>query len=1066
MERISLKFSIRKPLASMALFLFLGVGGGTASAYFPDAKAVKQAVALNGLVVDATGEPVIGANVVIKGTTNGAITDLDGKFSLQNASGTLVVSFIGYKTLEVPVQGKNFVKVVLQEDSELLDEVVVVGYGSQKKETLTGSVTVVGEKIFKDKGTVSNPMQALQGQVPGVRITRSSAAPGEEGWNMSIRGAVSKNTTEPLLIIDGVPASSSGELAQLNSADIESINFLKDASAAIYGSKAAGGVILVTTKRSSAGKTKIEYSGSYTHKIVGLQPRLMSYDDWMEGVAQARRNDGYAEDNNWIRYAQLAMQLKGSYIDLTHGQNPVPIPGYEGVADMVFQDVNWTDVLWGNAGSTKHDLSISGGGEKSNYRLSLGFLYDGSTLQYGNNSNQRYNVRFTNNYNVTERFTLTSVVSASRQKQVSPTMINNVLSTSTPHPGFPISTIDGKPYAWGSEYGPNWLAELGGDNELLVTTFNVNETFKFKILDELNLVATFGYSTNHADRDSKFLPIQWYSYNGEKLTTTNGLFPAKSAGYYTKSSSRTDSYSASAYAHYSKSFGNKHNVGVMLGAQYDYQCYDYAATKAINPQAALDVLNGSGDIYIDKVQKNEQAIMSYFSRLNYDFLSKYLLEANLRYDGSSKFQPENRWNFFYGVSGGWRMMQEPFMEPLKNIVDELKLKLSYGVVGNQSGIGLYDGVQLYNFSANSGAMIGGVRATTIGAVGELVSKERTWEKIHNYNIGLDFTLLNNRLTGSIDFYKKKNNNMLVSRLYPGVLGGKAPATNVGKFESEGCDLNLTWRSQIGKVSYHIGGTWTYMTNKLKSGGEDVFQSGYNAAINGYPLNSVFGYRYVGKIQNEKQLKKYKSRYLMSNSIGMPANIRLGDNMYDDVNGDGKLTQDDLIYLGSDDPKISFSFNAGMEWKGLDFAVTFQGVAKRTICRELDSWKVPFQAIFLNTSDYTVGNVWSPETPNNRYPAYSNDKLINTYNYQPSTFSVDNGAYLRLKDVIIGYTFPKSVYAAMGNFVNNLRVYVSGSDLWEKADIQDKWDPEASRKVSGKNRYPFNRTVTIGLNATF
>ena len=308
--------------------------------------------------------------------------------------------------------------------------------------------------------------------------------------------------------------------------------------------------------------------------------------------------------------------------------------------------------------------------------------------------------------------------------------------------------------------------------------------------------------------------------------------------------------------------------------------------------------------------------------------------------------------------------------------------------------------------------------------------------------------------------------MLVSKVYSGILGATAPALNDGKFESKGYEGSINWQDKIGEVSYHAGGTFTYMTNKLKSGGTDMISAGYNEAVNGYPLNSVFGYRYVGKIQNETQLKKYTDRYLASNTIGMPSNLRLGDHMYEDINKDGKLTQDDMIYLGTDDPKISYSFNLGLEWRGIDFSATFQGVAKRTICRPADSYKVPFSSIYRNTSNASVGKVWSPETPDNHYPTYTNQKIINSYNYIVSSWYVEDGAYIRLKDIVLGYTLPQSFYKKLNHVISKLRVYVTGADLWEHSKINDGWDPEASRKVEKLERYPFNRTFTVGLNATF
>lgn len=1019
---------------------------------------------ISGKVLDEQGEPVIGATVSLKGTSEGTITDINGGFSLTATSGTLVVSYIGYKTKEVNITGKTFLEVVIGEDSELLDEVVVIGYGTQKKATLTGAVTVIGDEMFKDKGTVSNPLQVLQGQVPGLNITRSSGVPGEEGWNISIRGAVSKNSTDPLVVIDGVPADGPNELQNLNASDIESINFLKDASASIYGSKAAGGVILVTTKRPNAGKAKIEYSGSYTYKKVGLQPRMMTLDEWTDGIIQARMNDGRGEEDNWIQYARLAQANKGGYIDVSKG-NPIP-SSFQGVADYVFHDLNWTDVLWGNASSTQHTMSAYGGNEKATYRLSLGYLYDEGTLKWGNNSNEQFNARITNHFHITDRFSIESVMAATRRHQVTPTMINSVLGTSIPQPGLPAATIDGKPYAWGGQRAPNWLAELGGDNKLVVTTYNINETFKYKITNELNFTGTFGYSTASAVRDEVYKSIEWFSYNGKPHAGDSRIWPTPAESSYTKSSSRTDNYTVSGYLNYAKRFFENHNLNLMAGTQYEFKEHELNGTKAMNIQSELEVINGSGTIYIDKSERYQEALLSYFSRLGYDYKSKYMFDFNARYDGSSKFQPDNRWTFYYGFSGGWRLTEEKFMEGIKQYLDELKLRASYGEVGNQSGIGRYDGIQLYNYKAGAGAYIGSSKITYIEAVERLVSLERSWEKIKNYNLGIDFGAFNNRLTGSFDIYMRKNNNMLVGILYPAVLGGKAPETNNGKFEAKGYDGKLTWRDKIGKVTYFLGGTLTYMTNELKSGGNETITAGYNEALNGYPLNSVFGYRYAGKIQDEAELNAYKDKYLASNSIGMPATLRLGDNMFYDDNKDGKLTSDDLVYLGSDDPKYSFSFNVGLEWNNFDLSAVFQGVGKRTIYREMDSWKVPFRSSYLNTTNQSIGDVWSPETPNHRYPTYSNDGNINNYNYMPSTFSVEDGSYLRLKDITIGYTFPKSLLAKTKNVISNARIYLSGVDLWEKTNINDSWDPEATRKIEKKERYPFNRTFTAGLSVTF
>lgn len=1019
---------------------------------------------IKGQVIDAIGEPLIGVNISVVGQSGGTITDIDGNYSISLPAGSkqLKFSYVGYKDQFINIAGKDVVNIQMQEDNEMLSEVVVVGYGAQKKETLTGAVTVVGEKMLKDRGTVSSPMQALQGQVPGVMITRSSSAPGDESWNMKLRGAVSKNSADALIIIDGVESDA---FNTLNPSDIESINFLKDASAAIYGSKAAGGVVLITTKKAKKGKSKIEYNGSVTAKFVGLSPTLMSMDEWSNAVISARTNDGYLSDDTWLQYAALARENRGRYIDLDHSANPIPT--FKDVSDYVFFDTDWQDIMWGSTASTSHELAISGGTEKVTYRLSMRYMYDGSNLRWGNNNNQRYNLRLNNTFKVTDKFTIESVIAYNRQDQVSPTQIASALTASTQQPGFPSSTIDGKPYAWGTWGAPNWYCELGGDNKLKVSSVNISETFNYKFNDDFEAVVTAGYNTSTAVRDVKSLSIEWYNYAGTKKVMSN---PTQDNTFYNKSFSRTNYYALSGYLNWHKTLFRNHNLAAMIGSQYNLKEYDYTPVNAKSILSSLDIINGIGETTFLNTSKNraenyQEALLSYFARLNYNYKSKYLLEGNFRYDGSSKFQPENRWAFFYGISAGWRLSEETFLKEL-SFLNDLKLRLSYGTVGNQSGIDRYDGIQLFNFNQSTGAYVGSNNLSYIATNGKLTSLDRTWEAIRNYNIGLDFGLFDNRLSGTVEVFLKKCNNMLIAATAPGVLGGDAPNMNNGKFKASGWEGNLTWSDKIGEIGYHIGGTFTYATNELvDNGGDASIKAGVVSNREGYPLNSVFGYKYMGKIQTEEQLKKYRDKYGISNTV--PTNIRLGDNMYEDVNGDGALTEEDCVYLGTDDPKISYSINAGLSWKGFDLSCVFQGVGMRTIFRDSgnDNWRIPMKAPFQNTTNQSVGNVWSVDTPNAYYPSYTNQNRLNDYNYQCSSWSVENGAYIRLKNVTVGYTFPSELLAKT-KLLSAARIYVTGTDLWEKSNINDGWDPEASRKVSGLGRYPFTRNVTFGLNLTF
>jgi TonB-linked SusC/RagA family outer membrane protein len=1019
-----------------------------------------------GTVTDKNGEPLIGVTIT---TGNGkplGVTDIDGNFNVNVTKGTpLKFTYVGYKSFMTTANGGSL-NVVLEENNAELQEVVVVGYGTQKKESLTGAVTVVDHKAFEEKGGLSSPLQALQGQVPGVMITRSSSAPGDESWSMSLRGASSVNSTEPLIVIDGVAYNSVNDMRLLNPSDIESINFLKDGAAAIYGSRAAGGVVLITTKKGKEGKLRIEYDASATLKTVGLMPELTNIDQWADGVQQALTNDGNTS-NVWMTYAELAKLYKGQYIDLQKTANPFGNAAFTDVADFVFDDdVDWLGSLFGSTWSTSHNLSLSGGTEKSSYRISGAFMYDGSTLQYGNNNNKRYNLRMNNTYKFNRIFSLESSIAYSRQEQVAPTMVSAALTTSMPMPGLPLTTIDGKAYAWGTWGSPVAKLSEGGDNKLSVSTINISETLKMHFTDWLDGNLNVGYNTSDARRKIVQNSITYYNYAGNTVTLEN---PTEANSYFQQTSSRTDFYSISGYLNAHKTWWDKHNTSLTLGAQYELKDMEGFGAKYTDILEGLDVINGSGTLTLvnsDGSYNYKTANMSYFGRFNYDFDSRYLLEFNGRYDGSSKFQKDNRWDFFWGVSAGWRINQEAF---LKNVswLSNLKLRASYAEMGSQSGIDNYDGYQFYNLKSLSGAYVGDDLLTYIATNGKFASTTRQWERIKNYNIALDFGLFNGDLTGTVEAFLKKNDNMLIAITYPAVLGDDAPTSNSGKFKDWGFEGSINYNGHIGRDwQYHVGGDITFARNELVDyGGTSVKSSGYTSTQEGYPLNSIFGLRYAGKIQNEEQLKAYLAKYYPNNGIGMPSNLRVGDNMYCDENGDGKLDYNDYIYLGSDTPEISYSFNFGASWKGIDVNVVFQGAANRFVYRGIDSWTVPFRSLYTNTTTSSIGNTWSTDNPDAYYAPYTTDSNIVSYDYQASSLTAQDGRYIRLKNLTVGYNLPATWLTKLG-FIQRLRIYFTGEDLWESTKISDGWDPEAKRNPSGVQRYPFTRNFTFGLTATF
>jgi TonB-linked SusC/RagA family outer membrane protein len=538
----------------------------------------------------------------------------------------------------------------------------------------------------------------------------------------------------------------------------------------------------------------------------------------------------------------------------------------------------------------------------------------------------------------------------------------------------------------------------------------------------------------------------------------------------------------------------------MAGAQYERFEYNRFIGKTMDVPAGVppSLSLSTGDPTTKTVAEAQYhtALAGYFGRLNYAFNNKYLFEANARYDGSSRFDATNRWKFFYGFLAGWRITQEEFMQNI-SFLNDLKLRASYGTAGNQSGIGNYDYIQFLNLAFSTGQtatsfpILGSSPAVRIAPSGTLVALDRTWEKLQTANVGLDFSVLKRKLSGSFDYFIKRNNNMLLNRTFPAVLGANAPQGNNGELKTWGWDLGLNWNDKIGAVSYHFGGNVSDNQNKLENfGGQKIIRidgdnpRGYNKAVEGYPIGSYFGLVYAGRIQSQKELDDYRA-FITGNNVGMPsgaanaqANTRLalGDNMFKDINGDGKITfPEDAVLLGRDDPRYSYSFNGGVEWKGFDFNFIFQGVGERTIVRD-GNWRIPAAVIFQAQNAAFVDKWWTPTRPDASLPRISTTGTINNYNYFPSDWVAENGAYLRLKNLVVGYTIPQQLTRRAK--IDRLRIYFSGNDLWETSKIKDGWDPEATRSVNNSGdqennnistfsqRYPFYRYLTFGVNVTF
>ncbi len=1075
---------------------------------------------IEGTVRDsATGNPIPGASIRVKGSKRGVAADEHGHFVISLPSGRdiLVISATGYTPFEVAATSGT-VNIRLVGVNQQLNDVVVVGYGTQKKATLTGAVATINDKVFQDRGPISNPFEALQGQAPGVIVTRTSGQPGKENWNFQIRGITSTNSAPPLVILDGVALSDNTELSILNPLDIDNISFLKDASASIYGARAAYGVVLITTKRARSGRPVIEYDGSVSRKFTALMPHLLGIRQWGQGLMQATINDNYGitppSTSLWYEEGFFAANPPDSgWIDLTAlpgwGGSAIPgllyngqqVPTFGDVKDLTYFNTNMQKILWGNANSTMHNLSFSGRNNRSGYRLSLGYLNDGSQLQWGTNGYQRYNVRLNHDYSFSKSVKLETNISLERGDIQQPSLLTftgySALSNYG-QPGQPALSKNGQPYEWGTVPSPPGMLKYGGANKTYDSRINAITNLTWNIVDHLSFVGTAGYNTLFEEINNQQKQVNFYTYNDEYKQNPTPVAGMSNGGgsFYAKTLNRDTYYDLTGRLQYHNTFARDHEVGVMAGTSYERDEVDnwntttYDLADDNSPSLNLGVNSTTAGFVANTEAQNHYALASFFGRVTYSYKNRYLVEGLGRYDGSSKFTAADRWKPFYGASLGWRISEENFMKN-QNVFNDLKLRASYGEAGNQGGIGEYDYIQLLNANSNQ-ALLGTAPVVSVSTTGTLVSLNRTWETVKKKNIGVDFATLRNRLTGTFDYFWNENANMLLDQTYPAVLGASAPAENIGDLRTWGWEGILTWQDRIGKdFSYSVSVNMTNNEDKLVHyGGANVVSKGYNSNVEGYPVGSYFGLKYAGRIQSQKQLDAYNAAYAptgSTNNVGLPiptplaspagqfSGLRPGDNMYKDVNGDGKLnigtsTKDmgDLVYLGRDDPNYAWGTTLGVRWKGFDIQAIFQGVMKRSVWRtgSTANWDVPYGTVYQSQGNYWWGNVWSPTHPNAHYPnLHTGGGGINGYNYQASSWSMQNGAYMRLKNAVIGYSVPQKIIDRWKG-VTRLRFYVSGSDLWEITHIHDGWDPEVIRTVNGNERYPFYRYLTFGANLTF
>ena len=1059
---------------------------------------------LKGTVTDQNGEGIIGATIQVKGTKNATVTDFEGNFALSDPQGVIVVSYIGYITQEIRYSGQRTLKIVLKEDNSLLDEVVVTGYGVTKKASLTSAISQIkGDDVYKDRGVGSTTV-ALQGEIPGLTITRTSTRPGSEAAAMQIRGDISINgSSSPLIIIDGVTGSLD-ELNSLNGSDIESISVLKDASAAIYGARAASGVVLVTTKRGKQGKAVISYNGALSRTINGIQAPMTTNREWLDMFYEAQFNDmrvtsGLTDPteihnniNWWIFNSFGGATLDTSDIDPATGAPRI----YRGEAlfnalregktltlqngDKVerWEPSNYLmDALYGQATSQKHNLSISGADEKFGYRMSLGYEKAQSQLKVAEDGQKKWSARLNADYQATKQMKFETNISFEKRDVNTP---STDVGAGWYDPWFwTIVNENGDPYdTFSGNRNPVGGLTKGGKKKYRLTTFrgSMKATYDMsQLVKGLSLSATGAYKLVQSNTQTTKNKIQYYDWVGTMTGNRQG------PGSITETDKRWENITLGAFANYERTFADKHNVFAMVGMTAEQETYKgITASRSQGPlYEGADLLDlnvwESGENNGASGGQNSWGLVSYLTRLNYSYLDKYSVEFLARRDGSSKLSESQRWKNFYSISGYWRLSKERFLSDVKWLSD-LKLRYNYGKTGSVEGIGNYERYA----SVSTGSALFGMNPSTQSSIwlGAMTSDQRTWETINSHDFGLDFAFLNNRLRGSFDYFIKTNNGMFISIDYPSVLGASAPKVNDGEFQAKGWEFAINWNDRIGEVSYNLGfqlsDAWSLV--KKLTNNENVPDPGINQnRLINRPRRAIYVYQTDGIFQTQEEVDAfYEMYYWNADHSGPKANnilpapgektlntLRPGARKLVDINGDGTITREDLYYAGDAAPRLNFGFKGGMEWKGIDFSIFFQGVWKQKVLRN-GNFYAPWVTGYVMQNPTFMGKMWSPENPTGIYTIACRDNNFNRFNYENKDVSVQNNRYIRLKSLVVGYTLPKHLTNTIG--LNKVRVYFSGDDLWEWTKVKDGFDPEYGE--ASNNTFPFSRLLTFGLDVTF
>lgn len=999
-----------------------------------------QNITISGNVKDDTGLEVIGATIIVEGNaTIGTTTDVDGNYVLNNvpSNGNLVFSYVGMKSQTVAVNGRSRIDVTMASDTELLDEVVVVGYGTQKKVNLTGAVSAVtGDEMVKRP--VTNPATMLQGQMPGVRIIQGLGQPGNESVQIRVRGqgTYSSAGSDPLVLIDGVP----GSLSTLNANDIESVSVLKDAaSASIYGARAANGVVLVTTKSGKDGGFKVNYNANFgVHNPTKMLNIVTNSADYMELTNEAKANSG-------ISTGLYTQDMINSYRNAT---DRVKYPNFD-----------WLGYMFNSAFVQNHSLSLNGGNKGTTYNITLGYVDQPGTMK--GFTFDKYNFRTNVKSDLKDWITVGVNIAMEKGNQKNPRQSHDdaFLSTLSQAPTYMPFLPDGRyvnsAYNFES-HNKNMVAIVENDVMRTTTNYDVSSQLWADIKLAKGLSWYSKMAVNLGDVSYKdWRPIvNLYDYHSGNFARTldvggEGLISHNNRNYYTNFFT---------YLKYDFNIDQAHNFGLQAGYSQEYNNYQflqgYRQKYVTNNLQELNA--GTAAVQTANGNTTEWALNSYFGRFNYNYMEKYLFEANVRYDGTSRIAKDTRWGFFPSFSAGWRLTEEDFIKNAEiNWLTNAKIRASYGLLGNQNigGDFPYPYQDLLNFTGDY-AFDNSVLSPGV-AQSALANSLLKWESTSVADAGLDLQLFG-KLNITYDWYRKHTFDILRQAQVTGALGLSAPFVNSGDMLNTGHELTVQYNDRINQgalsgLQYGGGFFVDVFRNKLiKFGAREI--DGYVIRENNLPYNSYYMLDAIGIFQTQEEVDNSPTQF--------SGNFGPGDIKYRDVNGDNVIDNNDRVTVPGRFPKFEYSFNGNASWKGFDLSFLFQGVEGRRIYT--DGWGLePFIQGAAPTLDF-VNNRWTGPGTSNFYPKIYYGWDGTNPNRRASTWYLQDASFLRLKNLTVGYIIPANITSKVS--IDRIRLYFSGDNLLTFTKYKGL-DPE--RAGDGRFvQYPQNKIVSFGVNVEF